>query len=210
VVPDPGGAQLARLPTVTEQHPELQPSTSKVIANPAAPGGRQQGGDMLRLSHILTTAALVAVCAAPASADTGWRSSYQPTPPSKASDQDGYVLNRDYGSPDALDAARRSADRGAYVLNRDYGSPDALDAARRSADRGAYVLNRDYGSPDALDAARNLPPVQTTVLEPRHVSSGGFDWGDAGIGAAGMLAVFSIAGGSALLLTGRRRRHGIA
>jgi len=42
------------------------------------------------------------------------------------------------------------------------------------------------------------------------VSSGGFDWGDAGIGAAGMLAIFSIAAGSALLLTGRKRRHGIA
>ncbi len=73
-----------------------------------------------------------------------------------------------------------------------------------------YVLNRNYGSPDAADAARDLPPVQTAVLEPRDVSSGGFDWGDAGIGAAGMLALFSIAGGAALLLTGRRRRHGIA
>jgi hypothetical protein len=157
---------------------------------------------MLRLSHILTTAALVAVCAAPASAatfeelhstaqsdgaskavaDTGWRSSYQPAPPS----------------------------RGAYVLNRDYGSPDAVDAAPKPAGRDEYVLNRNYGSPDAVDAARDLPPVQTAVLEPRDVASGGFDWGDAGIGAAGMLAIFSIAGGSALLLTGRKRRHGIA
>jgi uncharacterized iron-regulated membrane protein len=52
--------------------------------------------------------------------------------------------------------------------------------------------------------------VQTAVLEPRDASSGGFDWGDAGIGAAGMLAIFSIAAGSALMLTGRKRRHGIA
>ena len=141
---------------------------------------------MLRLGHILTTAALVAVCAVPASADTGWRSSYQPTPPSKASDQDGYVLNRDYGSP------------------------DAVDAAPQPANRGSYVLNRDYGSPDAVDAARDLPPVQIPVVEARDVPSSGFDWGDAGIGAAGMLALFSIAAGSGLLLTGRRRRHGIA
>jgi len=182
---------------------------------------------MLRLSYILTTAVLVAVCAAPASAatfeqlhpsqndgaskataDTGWRSSYQPVPPSKTGQ------GQDLRSPDTVDAAQHrglyAADRGAYVLNRDYGSPDALDAAAQPAGRGSYVLNRDYGSPDAVDAARDLPPVQTAVLEARDVSSGGFDWGDAGIGAAGMLAIFSIAAGSALLLTGRKRRHGIA
>ena len=78
---------------------------------------------MLRLSHILTTAALVAVCAAPASAstfeqlhssaqndgaskaaaDTGWRSSYQPAPPSTT----GQV--QDLRSPDAVDAAQAAA-----------------------------------------------------------------------------------------------------
>jgi hypothetical protein len=180
---------------------------------------------MLRLSHILTTAALVAVCAAPASAatfeqlhpgdrdgdaqkavaDTGYRSSYQPAPPSNT--------GQDLRSPDAVDAAAHrglyAGDRGAYVLNRDYGSPDAADHAP-AGDPRSYVLNRDYGSPDAVDAARDLPPVQTAVLEPRDVSSGGFDWGDAGIGAAGMLAIFSIAAGFALMLTGRKRRHGIA
>ena len=96
------------------------------------------------------------------------------------------------------------------MLNRDYGSPDALDAAPQPAGRDSYALNRDYGSPDAVDAARDLPPVQIPVLEARDVPSSGFDWGDAGIGAAGMLAIFSIAAGSGLLLTGRRRRHGIA
>jgi hypothetical protein len=162
---------------------------------------------MLRLSHILTTAALVAVCAVPASAAESeqYRSSYQPVPPSDT--------GQDLRSPDAVDAAQHrglyASDRGAYVLNRDYGSPDAADRAP-AGDPSSYVLNRNYGSPDAADAARELPPVQTAVLEPRDASSGGFDWGDAGIGAAGMLALFSIAGGSALLLTGRKRRHGIA
>ena len=183
---------------------------------------------MLRLSHILTTAALVAVCAAPASAatfeqlhgsdksdgaskaaaDTGWRSSYQPVPPSNTGQ------GQDLRSPDAVDAAQHrglyASHPDAYVLNRDYGSPDALDAAPQPANRGSYVLNRDYGSPDAVDAARDLPPVQIPVIEARNTPSSGFDWGDAGIGAAGMLALFSIAGGAALLLTGRRRRHGIA
>jgi hypothetical protein len=129
---------------------------------------------VIRLTHILTTAALVAAFAAPASAatfedmhpsggspepaaDTGFRTSYQPVPPS---DQP----------------------------------------------QTAYVLDREYGSPDAADAARELPPVQITAVEPQDVSSGGFDWGDAGIGAAGMFGLFGLAGASALFLTGRRRR----
>jgi hypothetical protein len=184
---------------------------------------------MLRLSHILTTAALVAVCAAPASAatfeqiqgsdksdgaskaaaDTGWRSSYQPVPASKTDQGQG----QDVRSPDAVDAAEHrglyASEPDAYVLNRDYGSPDAADRAP-AGDPRSYVLNRDYGSPDAADAARDLPPVQIPVVEARNAPSSGFDWGDAGIGAAGMLALFSIAGGAALLLTGRRRGHGIA
>ena len=181
---------------------------------------------MLRLSHILTTAALVAVCAAPASAatfeqlhpgdrddgtskawaDNGYRSSYQPAPPSKTG------AGQDLRSPDAVDAAAHrgiyAGDRGAYVLNRDYGSPDRVDAAPRNAP--SYVLNRDYGSPDSADAARDLPPVQTAVLEPRDVSSGGFDWGDAGIGAASGLAIVMLAGAVALLVTQRRRHTRVA
>jgi len=166
---------------------------------------------MLRLSHILSTAALVAVCAAPASAAT-----FQELHSTAKNDgaPKAAAEGQDLRSPDAVDAAEHrglyAPDRGAYVLNRDYGSPDALDAAPQPAGRGSYVLNRDYGSPDAVDAARDLPPVQIPVIEARNVPSSGFDWGDAGIGAAGMLALFSIAAGSALLLTSRRRRHGIA
>ena len=62
--------------------------------------------------------------------------------------------------------------------------------------------------PDAADAARDLPPAQipAPVVEVRQSATNGFDWGDAGIGAAGMIALFSIAAGSALLLTTRRRQ----
>jgi hypothetical protein len=155
---------------------------------------------MIRFTHILTTAAIMAVAAGPASAATfeqthsdrseaastataesGFRTTYQPVP---ASSQGG----QDLRSPDAVDAAQH---RGMY---------------ERKAD--GYVLNREYGSPDAVDAARDLPPVQIPVVEARDVS--GFDWGDASIGAAGVLALFAIAGASALLLTGRKRRHGLA
>jgi hypothetical protein len=98
------------------------------------------------------------------------------------------------------------------VGGQDLRSPDAVDAATHRGiyepKSDGYALNRDYGSPDAVDAARDLPPVQIPVVEARDVS--GFDWGDASIGAAGMLGLFGIAGASALLLTGRKRRHGLA
>ena len=184
---------------------------------------------MFRVSHILTTAVVMAVAAGPASAatfeslhstdrseaattasaDSGFRTTYQPVPPSSQ--------GQDLRSPDAVDAAQH---RGMYapkadtspVGGQDLRSPDAVDAAQH---RGiyeqkpdSYALNRDYGSPDAADAARDLPPVQIPVVEPRDVS--GFDWGDASIGAAGMVGLFGIAGASALLLTGRKRRQRLA
>ena len=177
---------------------------------------------MLRRSHILTTAALVAVCAVPTTAiaqqdlrmpdtrDAAAASGDVPSPPSSiAADADGY---QDLRSPDAKDAAREAGT--APEPAQDLRSPDASDAAAHRGlyqpDRGPYVLDRHYGSPDAVDAARDLPPVQIPqpVVQVRELPSSGFDWGDAGIGAAGMLALFSIAAGSALLITGRRRRRG--
>ena len=139
---------------------------------------------MIRL--ILTTAAVMAVLAGPASAATyeeKFRTSYQPVPA---------PTGQDLRSPDAVDAA---AHRGIYATE---------------TQRGPYALNRDYGSPDAADAARDLPPVQAPVVAATSNPSGGFDWGDAGIGAAGMVGLFSIAGACALLLSGRRRGHGLA
>jgi hypothetical protein len=187
---------------------------------------------MFRVSHILTTAAIMAVAAGPASAatfeslhstdgneaattaDSGYRTTYQPVPPSSQGGQD-------LRSPDAVDAAQH---RGIYATEaetspaggQDLRSPDAVDAAAHrgiyatETTRGPYALNRDYGSPDAADAARDLPPVQVPVVAAQPNPSGGFDWGDAGIGAAGMIGLFSIAGACALMLGGRRRKHGLA
>ena len=67
---------------------------------------------------------------------------------------------------------------------------------------GDIVIRRDGSK------AVYVPPGPPAPASPD--TAGGFQLDDAGIGAAGMLALFSIAGGSALLLTGRRRRHGIA
>jgi hypothetical protein len=148
---------------------------------------------MLRRSHILTAAALLAVCATPASAAT----------------YEQLRADRE-GAPPPSSIAVPAADE-----YQDLRSPDAADAASHRSvyapDDGPYALNRDYGSPDAADAARDLPPAQipAPVVGVRGTPSGGFDWADAGIGAAGMLALFSIAGGSALLLMGRRRRRAV-
>jgi hypothetical protein len=139
---------------------------------------------MFRL--ILTTTAVMAVLAGPASAATyeeKFRTSYQPAPA---------PTGQDLRSPDAVDAA---AHPGIYATE---------------TKRGPYALNREYGSPDAADAARDLPPVQVPFVAAQPNPSGGFDWGDAGIGAAGMIGLFSIAGACALMLGGRRRKHGLA
>ena len=180
---------------------------------------------MLRRSHILTTAALLAVCAVPASAA-----------PYEDLRAGGAAANSDVAPPPSSIAASAADEY------QDLRSPDTVDAAEQrglhEADRSPYALNRGYGSPDAADAARDLPPVTHsapgiyTDSERRFVESpevqqmvnriigeitaaspvvevrgpsGGFDWADAGIGAAGMLALLSIAAGSALMLTGRRR-----
>ena len=108
---------------------------------------------MLRLSHILTTAALVAVCAAPASAatfeqlqpadQTGDAPARPPTPGGAAATsplrRPRPGLGPGLRSPDARRrrSTEGSADRDAYVLNRDYGSPDALDAAPQAGRPGA-------------------------------------------------------------------------
>jgi hypothetical protein len=49
----------------------------------------------------------------------------------------------------------------------------------------------------------SVPPAAMRVV----THSGGFDWGDAGIGAGGMLALIVIALGGALTLTRRRNHH---
>ena len=171
---------------------------------------------MLRRSHILTTAALLAVCATPASAAM-----------SEDLQSDGAASGeyQDLRSPDTVDAAEHrglhAADSGQYALNRDYGSPDAADAAR---DLPSVTAGTHAGPGPYTDSERKLvasPEVQGMVRgaireirqAPTVIAVGdpsaGFDWGDAGIGAAGMLALFSAAAGAALLLSGRRRRRGV-
>ena len=82
-------------------------------------------------------------------------------------------------------------------------SPDAADSAR--PEPTPYRI-ADGRSPDRLDTRTNdtvVVPMQTrTVVVDRP---DGFDWGDAGIGAAGGLAALVLAG-SVVLTVPRRRR----
>ena len=167
-------------------------------------------------SHILTAVALLAMCVVPGFA---YGMTDQPVAPSSASSY------QDLRSPDARDAQSepvtqvaqdlRSADAksaaGNYVesspaqVAQDLRSPDARDAATQSA---KVELAQDLRSPDARDAGLPEAPTSDTIVEIREAPVGGFDWGDAGIGAAGLLAMLSIAGGLALMVTTRRRRRG--
>ena len=51
----------------------------------------------------------------------------------------------------------------------------------------------------------STPPATVVRVSP---GSGGFDWGDAGIGAAGGFALSMVGLGSALAVSQRRTRHG--
>jgi hypothetical protein len=186
---------------------------------------------MLRRSHILTSAAVLAISVVPGSALAmpDQPVSHQPVPPPSSIAQSAGQAYQDLRSPDASDAAVQAAET--QQVAQDLRSPDARDAALqepkstpqmaqdlRSPDARDAALQepkstpqmaQDLRSPDARDAGRVTPPVQQPVVEIREVSEHGFDWGDAGIGAAGIVAMFSIATGLTLLLGSRRRRRGV-
>jgi len=175
---------------------------------------------MLRRSQILTAVAVLAMCVVPGFA-YGMPDQPVAPPPSSIAEPAGQAY-QDLRSPDARDAGQpvqqaaqdlRSPDArdaaGTYAepvtqVAQDLRSPDARDAAEAAK----IEVAQDLRSPDARDAGLPQAPTPDTVVEIREVPSTGFDWGDAGIGAAGILALLSIAGGLTLMVTTRRRRGG--
>jgi len=93
----------------------------------------------------------------------------------------GASASGDLRSPDARDAARA-----ATPVRSDLRSPDARDSAP-APERSSPTV--DLRSPDARDSsvARSLREEVVHVVKP-----GGFDWGDAGIGAGGILAILGL------------------
>jgi hypothetical protein len=115
------------------------------------------------------------------------------------------AVAQDLRSPDARDSASVVS---AAPAPSDLRSPDARDSARAVSGSSPAP---DLSSPDARDSARN--PVTTYApgqpirpTQPVVTADRGFDWGDAGLGAAGMLGLIAIVGGT-LLVAGQRRRH---
>jgi hypothetical protein len=66
--------------------------------------------------------------------------------------------------------------------------------------------------PPGVDSDYTSPYSPTTDrTQPAPVASDGFDWGDAGIGAASMFALVAIAGGATVAIGHRPRRgHTVA
>jgi hypothetical protein len=77
------------------------------------------------------------------------------------------------------------------------------------AERGSSTAT-DLRTPDAVDAAegsaRQAGPTVSPVTVVRTQHGGGFDWGDAAIGAGGTIAAIALGGIAATALT-RRRLH---
>ncbi len=100
----------------------------------------------------------------------------------------------------------------AATAQQDLRSPDAKDAARAAAGQS---VPQDLRSPDTRDYAEgrgtfNAPEV-TIVKVPDNgpqPATGGLDWADAAIGAAGMLGVVLLGFGGAVAVV--RHRHGVA
>jgi len=91
----------------------------------------------------------------------------------------------------------------------DLRSPDA----RNGAPRAQTLQAQDLRSPDARTGATSAQTSQVQAPSaPQVVStettSSAFQWDDAGIGAAGMLALMSLGAGAVLLLGRHRRRRG--
>jgi hypothetical protein len=95
------------------------------------------------------------------------------------------------------------------AAQQDLRSPDARDAAQAAQARQDQQA-QDLRSPDARDAGEgrgtfNAPEVTVVKVTDPVPSSGGLDWGDAGIGAAGLLGVILLGLGITLAVTHRRQ-----
>jgi hypothetical protein len=97
---------------------------------------------------------------------------------------------QDLRSPDAIAAGQPKAPQ-----IQDYRTPDTVDPVEPTADLRAP--DNRFGQPTGAPA-----PARVRIVE---VPSSGFGWGDAGIGAAGMLAVVMLGAGVGMVGMHHRR-----
>jgi hypothetical protein len=150
---------------------------------------------MIRITrHIITTAFVFAAVAAPASA----QDLVSPDARDSANLSKPYE-SQDLRSPDARDSVNSNVSSGPQDLR----SPDARESASFST---SPLPAQDLRSADARDSSRFVSSDQPVrVSLPVIDDASGFDWGDAGIGAAGMLALFALAGGTVLIVSHHRK-----
>jgi hypothetical protein len=99
-------------------------------------------------------------------------------------------------TPDAIDAA--AAKKPQVTQKQDQRSPDAATPLQSTIDKRSPDVR--YGQPNGESAP---VPVRVRIVE---VPSSGFEWGDAGIGAAGMLALVLVGVGVGMAGPHRRTR----
>ena len=155
----------------------------------------------IRFRQTLVPAAIVAALALPAvalagshpgyGAHDGWYSYATAVTPAHGTTTGD---SNPYGARDGWYTQAVSLTRAATSLPLDGRSPDTRDAAD-----AAQLQVADGRSPDTRDAAQAVQPIE--LLTPA-----GFDWRDAGIGAATTAAMFTLLAGSILLLTRKRNR----
>ena len=111
-----------------------------------------------------------------------------------------------------------SAAQGQDLRNPDRQFPTAPEQTQdlRNADR--RVLEAPVPTQDLRNADRRAPgagevevvPVRVPATTTSELPADGFDWGDAGIGAAGGIAVLAMLAGLAMAATHRRRGSRVA
>jgi hypothetical protein len=97
---------------------------------------------------------------------------------------------QDLRSPDAIAAGEPKAPQ-----TQDYRTPDAVTPVEPTTDLRAP--DNRFGQPTGVPA-----PARVRIVE---IPSSGFRWGDAGIGAAGMLAIVMLGVGIAMTASHHRR-----
>jgi hypothetical protein len=96
----------------------------------------------------------------------------------------------------------------AAAQEQDLRAPDTKDAAECGSITQCGQRSPDLRTPDAIDAASPTTTPTPSRVRIVEVPSHGFEWGDAGIGAAGALAVIALGAGVGMAGAQRRRsRH---
>ena len=163
---------------------------------------------MRRHINIIVVAGLITAALGGTAAAQDMRS-----PDARAGARETTPATIDMRSPDARAAARDT------TPTIDLRSAEAVESARQSAAEVASEAHhgalgqdvrspvQDMRSPDGREMTSS-PTFEPGTIAPSRVvqiSGNGFEWGDAGIGAAAALGLIALCGGVLLLVTNRRR-----